>query len=290
MSAASEAIVKYMRTGFAQKGKDKFSSKELKEALFRKDPRFTTSVVQNALTALKSKEIAIATERVPGTGGRAYYYTLTEILDEQTKPESNGEETTSVSKTGIKSVPTPSQDDKPNKLPKPPVANPFDKVFSELGEIKSKVNGLAQGYSEIARKPMIQGEVMDTSAIINRLDEIKSALASFTPPVAETTSVPPFSTELFIAGVTSAINDRLVGDGYSDSLILRIREEIIEANNNLKDYMSIKFDDQSVAQSKLMELVSNLKTPEQITNPDDYKQGIREGIRMAVELGITRIN
>lgn len=301
MAVVSDAIVSYMRTKYQQGRQTKFTAKEIKTELAKTHPYLSNMVIQNAITRLKLSDVLVTLDgKVPGTANGSYY-TLSEILDKETEPKKK-ETTDSMAKTVTIPIHKPKQTESKPNIPKPPVANPFDKVFTDLGEIKAKLNGLAQGYSEIVNKPLIQGQMMDTSSITAALEEIKTALA--TAPVAKS-NTPPFNYKQFVdeltrrltlsdsnlvGAIANEVNSRLADLRQSDSFIYSVRAVAIDGSDRLLEHMAIRFDEQHTAQNKLTDLVNSIKAPEQITNPDDYKQGIREGIRMAVELGITRIN
>jgi hypothetical protein len=79
----------------------------------------------------------------------------------------------------------------------------------------------------------------------------------------------PVRVEVPASAVAEAVNIRLSDLGHDDSFIYRVREELDERI------------------SKTEKLISSVQVPSSVANPNDFREGIKEGIRLAVEMGLT---
>jgi hypothetical protein len=253
MATVKEMVVQYVRDKYrtSQGTEYKCSVSEVREVLTAKPSfTYTESSISVAVSTLTREGVVTKLDERAKVNGRrggmpSYLFTLTEILEEVTKPQP-----ATINQKKEETVSVPTQPKKPN--PVTVAANPFDKVNSQLGEILTKLNGLVNGYSEIVKRPSNtdNSEVMDLLRVI--ADEMRNN-NSATP-----------------VRIADAVNDRLQDLGIENSFIYRMREEICEATDREARWV-----------------VENIAIPEGVSNSDDYRAGIKEGIKLAAELGIS---
>lgn len=259
MVSVREQVIDYIKIKYRTSGEYKCSVSEIRKALTAK-PSFssTPSSISVAVSALKSEGTLTALdEKDPerkGKGGMpSYLITLTEILEEITSPKIEKEKMTKVpAQTTSVTVAT----------------NPFDKVNSQLGELLSKVNGLATGYSQSV-------ELMQ--AIRNALMQEESHTLNAVSALREELRNPP---GLNIQILSDEINARLSDFSRNDSFIYRVREELYDRVDKTEDKLLNEV-------TRLLQAIDSISVPSSVANADDYKAGIREGIKLAAELGIT---
>lgn len=256
MVSVREQVIDYIKIKYRTSGEYKCSVSEIRKALTAK-PSFssTPSSISVAVSALKSEGTLTALdEKDPerkGKGGMpSYLITLTEILEEITSPKIEKEKMTKV----------PAQ--------VTVATNPFDKVNSQLGELLSKVNGLATGYSQSV-------ELMQ--AIRNALMQEESHTLNAVSALREELRNPP---GLNIQILSDEINARLSDFSRNDSFIYRVREELYDRVDKTEDKLLNEV-------TRLLQAIDSISVPSSVANADDYKAGIREGIKLAAELGIT---
>lgn len=68
--------------------------------------------------------------------------------------------------------------------------------------------------------------------------------------------------------IANAVNHRLGDLTKDDAFVYRVREELDDRIHKLED------------------LVRNIKVPSSVANPNDYREGLKEGIRLASEMGL----
>lgn len=131
-------IFDYMEAEYEDSGKWQFTSGELADYCHKTRPVARTTV-SAALAVLRSQGWVEKVGKVSEPKSKEFYYSPVSVLEKVTSPENGKSDdmTTSTNST----VPTPAVVS----------TTPFDKVNSTLGEIKSKVEGLANGYVELAR-------------------------------------------------------------------------------------------------------------------------------------------
>lgn len=234
----------------------KFSTAQVADALTRKSPMIARTSVNAEISKLRKEDILVTLdEKVPNTPGGAKYFVLAKHLEEVTKPKTNAVIKEEVKVPEIKPIPS-----QPVSTP----ANPFEKVNNQLAEILTKVNGLAQGYSEITKSQRYQ---------VSALERLSLAEA-------------PKSTEILAAlqVVHNAIKSASSSSDYDiDALNRNLADTAKPFMQRLKIMYSNMIVDQTV---DIKGLIDNLKTPSSVTNSDDYKLGLKDGIKMAVEMGL----
>lgn len=107
-----------------------------------------------------------------------------------------------------------------------------------------------------------------------RFDLVLAQLKGLANGYAELASKPTRAVN--ISELADAVNVRLNDLGREDSFIYAIKEELGA------EYVKLIENQQDI-----LSAVQELKVPSSVANPDDYHAGIKEGIKLAVELGIT---
>ena len=256
MATMQEIILNYMRGKYKRTEEYKCSSKELTEHVLKERPGTKPAYVHQELSKMKNAKVLTGLdEKVPDQRG-AKYFCLTEHLDEVTKPKSNEVKQPEVTKVG-ETVGT--VEVKKTEVAKPTVVahNPFDKVNSQLGEILSKVNGIATGYAQMVERISSS----DSAEIINLLVEIKDLASSHVTVDGDK--------------LADVINSRLQDYQREDSFIYGIRGEVVNETGKSVEGIYHALD--------------KLKAPEKfdnLTDDEKYRQGIKDGIKLAVEMGL----
>lgn len=215
--------------------------------IYAEFPGYVKGTLAAQLSGMKkAKIITSLDEKVPDQKG-AHYFALTSILDEVTKPTSPvDKKEVSVEMSKVTSV--PAQSDKPKVTPI--VANPFEKVQAQLEAINTRLNGLAQGYAD----------TLDTQKNIR--EEISEGIAEVVKNQQILRNVQENPVRLDIDDLVSKLCDL----NNPDAFIYQIRDSV-----DVPGHLTAAF-------MKMKDLPKNLS--------DDYKRGLRDGIRMAVEMGI----
>jgi len=253
MATVKQFVVDYMTTAYRKNNSVEFTTSEIKKKYLKQFPTGNEGSVATAVFALKKDGVIVDLNKpVPGAANsRASFFTLAKIMEEETKP---------VSKT----VNIPVQ---PQIKPTPAtVANPFDKVNSQMSELLNLVKGLAQGYSELAKrspeKSDIGQAILDVSRVI--IDEQRNNKDLILEKLNKPTPV-----EIDAEIIAEAVNLKLSDVANEDSMIYRIREEVSEITDRESKW-----------------IVENIAVPTDVTNQNDYRAGIKEGIRLSVEMGL----
>ena len=252
-----QIILDFMETLYEEKGEYKVSSKMVIDHMDKQRPGTNRQQVQQELSKLRSKKIIVGLgEKVPDQPG-AMYFALASVLDKVTTPEVNGNNNVAELKSTV-----PAQTDKPKVTPAT-AHNPFDKVNSQLSEILVKLNGLAQGYSDIVER--VNGTV-SLDPITERLETIKTIVTK----------------HITVDGdqLADVINKRLANLQLDDSFIYRVREEVV----GLVKVTEPQYSSESL-HTRLDEIESLWRKFATSEN-DDYKRGIKDGIRIAVDMGL----
>jgi glycerol-3-phosphate cytidylyltransferase-like family protein len=275
-----EIVIKYMGDQYKKTKQVEFSTTEIRKWVEKNHPAYSKDATAGAVLELKKQgiitELDKLAEKTGGPGPRAKLFTLTKILEAETEPvKPKQEEIKPVSKQPETPV---AEKSKPVPIPTQVAANPFDKVNSQLGELLSKVNGLANGYAVIA-EAMSKGipvadetkrdEILNLLAAVSKTvhtlhtDKLNEILEATTKPVVVGESVAEF------------VNARLQDPTKDDSFIYRVREEM---------------DDRVYKTEQIMTgLIKTMPTPANLSTMSDeekYKQGLKDGIKLAAELGI----
>lgn len=227
MATIKEWLIDYMSTAYKERNVVEFAPAELRQKFTKSRPSSNPDSIHTAIYQLKKDGIVVDLKKNVIPGKKGNFITLAMILEKETEP---------MSKKPTPTVPAQPTKEEPKK-PSPATlsANPFDKVNAQLQELLTKVNGLAQGYSELAQRTSVHSvEISGTAAL------------------------------------AEAVNNRLTDLVDENSLIYRIREEV----STITD-----------AESKW--IVENISVPEGVSNQDDYRAGLKEGIRLATELSLT---
>jgi hypothetical protein len=220
-STLANIIISYMDSEYTAKGVQKFSTIMILEHVQTIKKSWTKAHVMSEISHLKRDGVVVNLEKIPDGRG-AVFFTLASILEQETAPTKSvtipAQTTKSSSLDGNNVMTEAKQVATPATAP-----NPFNKVNTQLEQIISQLNGLAQGYSELAQRPNT-----------------------------------PVDVDGIIAGLTN-LNE-------SSSLVYAVREELWNNNEELiKDF------------AKLISTVDG---------SEDYKRGVKDGIKLASELGL----
>lgn len=290
--AIRERIIQYMLDSYERNKTTKFSSQMVTFAVQQELGSVSKQVIAEELSRLKTKDKLIVSlnEKVPDQRG-AVYFTLSEILEKETEPEN------------VTTIPNQDQAKKDidsfiPPTPKPIPVNPFDKVHErinstatlittameaqdkQLNEIKlavanSEVTLEDEDHKKIAE--IVLGDLNEHihtlfGDIVNRINEVKQIA----------------STHVTVDGdkLADVINSRLQNLKLEDSFIYRVREENQKAIEPIWDATKA-VNDQTVKLSQtIQERIQNLAVPTGVSNSSDYRAGIKDGIRMALEMGL----
>jgi hypothetical protein len=275
MATIKNLIVEYITDKYRTTKVYKCSTIEIREAL-TKNPQYlgTRSTVSPTISALKRDGILTELdEKVSreGKGGTpSYYFTLTSILEEVTNPSNQKEE------KNVANDKVPAQ---PKQPPITVATNPFDKVNSQLGELLSKVNGLATGYSQSVEllQAIRSALTQEESHTLNAITDLKNTLDPnpFIEGVRELTKSGNFPSLVD----ADAINDRLQDLSRDNSFIHAVRMEMDDRIHKTEERLTNEV-------TKIIHTLNALPVPSSVANTDDYRAGIKEGIKLAVEMGL----
>lgn len=275
MATMQERVIQYMRDKYNESGQYKFSGTEVIDFAISKSPTSSRATISALISTLKSKDIIVdLKEQVPGGRKNQTYFALAEHLEEVTKPQSKPEEAPkSEAPVAKKEEVKPVTKDSPTstKLPSQVAVNPFDKVNSQLGELLSKVNGLAKGYAELVERKPSSDVLIMLQAISDKIDNSEVSATSIMGKldrIAELASKPIIADDK----LADAINARLQDLTKEDSLIYRIREEVADQLTDTEQ-----------------NILNGIKLPENfgtLSDEEKYQKGIKDGIRLAAEMGI----
>jgi hypothetical protein len=248
-----QRITDYMWDSYHRNKTTEFSSSMVVFAVQQEYPHAKKPNIMQEISKAKKDGIIVSLKKpVPDQRG-AVYFTLSRILEEETEPTVT-EVKPEVPKQS-KAVPT----------------NPFDSVHKKLDEIYTQIDSLSKiipgGFLSVEEKLRLKEQT--EYALIR--GEVVSALKSDTNPVTIAIN------ELKSSHVT------VDGDKLADVINARFQ------NLKLNDSFIVKLDEQtdSVIDRRLGEYTDIiLDRLDKLTDSDDYKRGIKDGIRLAVEMGI----
>lgn len=245
----TKEIIQYMEKRHKRDGVYKISTKMVIDGL----PHYNKTNVSVQISKMKRfKLITNLDEKVPDQKG-ATYFALTSVLDEVTKPSKKEEVSKEMSK--ITSVPA-----QPNK-PTPTVANPFEEVKKQLTELNNRLNGLAQGYAGLVSRG-----VPDYSPLISSLEKRVA-----------------FESENLRKDLGGDLS-RVVSTNIENQskALLNVFMEKIEDIRTSSNTTLVGVHDSIL---KAIE-VSNGSPVSTANESDDYKRGLMDGIKMAIEMGL----
>lgn len=155
----------------------------------------------------------------------------------------------------VPKVELPAQSEKPKVIP----TNPFDKVHEKLNGItkaieNSEVNIDEEDIKKISETVLSSlGEQIHTlfGDIVNRINEVKQIASSHVTVDGDK--------------LADVINARLKDANDEGSLFFAIHKSIVYEADRILEEVNI---------------------PEGVSNPNDYRAGIKDGIRMALEMGL----
>jgi predicted transcriptional regulator len=313
MSVATDFVTDYIKKKYERsRGTEyKCSSREIMRAATESSKPLTSNNVSTAVYKLKKSGILTELDELDksGKGGRpSPLFTLTSILDEITNPKNEGE-TKEMAKDNNESK-VPAQ----GKTPLTVAANPFDKVNERLELILTQLTGLANGYSELAKRPsggsvdavanllerLTNTLAQEESASLNAIQDIKTLIqreASTVRVALANTGNRSADVSIPADAVAEAVNQRLGDLRKDDAFIYRVREELDDAGgktdkhitaqfNRVDNKLQILFEAWKKDQHALADMIKNISVPSSVANADDYRAGIKEGIRLAAEMGL----
>jgi hypothetical protein len=275
MATVKQLVIAAMEAKYKRTGEYKNTTPELRDVVFRERPNLTKTAVATAVFELKKLgTIVDLEERAPGGNGKGTYFALATHLEEVTKP-------TKSEKEEPKPVIKQTEEKKPAPIPSQLPVNQFDKINSQLGEILSKLNGLVNGYAQLVERSEILKSVVDNQSqnVIEKLGSLFSAVAAIKESeLAIGDKYAKLIASKFTGEATAiatAVNHRLQDQTKHDSFIYRVREEVIEQRGSLEVALNRKFE--------------TLKAPDNfgtLSDEEKYRLGMRDGIRLAVEMGL----
>lgn len=246
-----QRILDYMWDSYQRNKTTKFSSSMVVFAVQQEYPQAKKpNIMQEISKAKKDGLIVSLKEPVPDQRG-AVYFTLSRILEEETNPNVTE---TEVPKQTVKPIPT----------------NPFDKVYEKLDGIKealdsSEVNLDDDAFDKLASE--LESKLVDKfGAIIGRLEAIERRVSDHVTVDGDK--------------LADVINARLQNLKLEDSFVYTIREEV----DNVTETRIGGYTD--LILERLQNLAELKGIPSSVNDADDYKRGIKDGIRLAVEMGI----
>ena len=290
MATMQEHIVAYMTECYEKDKKYKFEATEVVKAVTKRMPTVQRNSISAQLSTMRAKGIIVSLdEKVPGGRKNQSYFALAKILDKVTEPSpvAEKEETVVAKSTDIEPKPISA------KLPSQVPANPFDKVFSQLGELLSKVDGLSKGYTEISERQRKHTEALASSEVRLENDDFNAIAVKIVQELISEDSVYIRKINNLLAHqsldlqkliekpvvvgeqVADAVNARLSDFTKDNSFIYHVRNEVDDRVGKSVEGIYHKLDD--------------LKTPENYSSLSDeekYRQGMRDGIKLAVEMGL----
>lgn len=290
------AAVEYMQELYEKNGEYKVSSGMVWTVLVKQFPTLGKQTLYNALNTLKRNKIVVnLDEPVPNQKG-AFYFALASVLDKVTEPKPE-EAKPPVAKEEVKPVSTAPKS--AVKLPTQVAANPFDKVSSQLGELLTKVDGLTKGYTQVVEYQNIQRQAMESIAgyeapknteIIDLLkvvqDEQRSVLTAVKYPEVslDNDELKQIRNTINdeIAVLLTALTSTLTAPNgkYIESMRALIAGENAHQTTNIREHLV------SNLHGVVSAIEALVQVPETVSNSDDYKEGIKEGIRIAIEMGL----
>lgn len=258
-----QRITDYMWDSYQRHHTTKFSSSMVVFALQQENPATRKPQIMQEISKAKKDGIIVSLhESVPDQKG-AVYFTLSRILEEETDPKN-------VTETSIKKPEVPAQT-------KPVPVNPFDGVNKKLSEIKE-----ALGNSEITL------DEEDFDKLAGKLEErLKTPLTDILAELREIRTVT--STHVTVDGdkLADVINARLQNLKLDDSFIYAVREEVMNSGLHFAGDANSKFDLVTERMQRMADTLAEFKgVPSSVTNSSDYRVGVKDGIRLALEMGL----
>lgn len=276
------ASVEYMQNLYDKTGEYKVSSGMIWEELVKKFPTLNKQTLYNALNTLKrNKTVVNLDEPVPNQKG-AFYFALASVLDKVTEPklEVKPQTIAPVAKEEVKPVSTVAKTTP--KLPSQVATNPLDKISSQLGEMLSKIDGLSKGYTEVVESQNLQRmameaiakhEVPDNTSILEKLNEVLGIVkdSEVSLDIDDITQIRNAVTEILTSPESQ----------YIETIRALVSRENKRQTGTIFEHTASKMDGLISAMERI-----GFKVPENVNSSDDYKMGIREGIRLAIEMGL----
>lgn len=314
MSVATDFIIDYIKHKYERsRGAEyKCSSRELLNATkaHHKAPLSQGTITSSIHKLKKDGTLTELDELDRSGGGRpGKMFTLTKILDEITNPKKNEGETKEMAKDSNENK-VPAQ----AKTPLTVAPNPFDKVNERLDLIVTQLTGLSNGYSELAKRPsggnvdeianllerLTNSLAQEESASLNAITDLKQLIqreASTTRVEIVNLGNRSFTVTAPADAVAEAVNKRLGDLQQDDSFVYRIREELDDAGgktdkhitaqfNRVDNKLQILFEAWKKDHNAIADAIKTIQVPSSVANADDYRAGIREGIRLAAEMGL----
>jgi len=253
-------IIEYMQDMYTKQNVYKISSKMVTEFIQSVRPTVQRNHIASEISALKKTKVIVnLDEKVPDQPG-ALYFALSSVLDEVTKPAEVFEETENNEVSEVK-----------------PVANTFDSVNAQLADIMTKLEVLDSGLKLHGKSLEIHhNEMSNQYNSQTRLD--KHYWETTRKDIEELKTVA--SSHVTVDGdkLADVINKRLGDLTLDDSFVYRVREEI----ENYKLRNAFDHDPIQRRLDEIEELWKRFAKDES----EDYKRGIKDGIQIAVEMGI----
>jgi hypothetical protein len=160
----------------------------------------------------------------------------------------------------------------------------MDKISSQLGELLSKVNGLVNGYATIVNNNTAQ-QALNSNQHNKLVEVITEGITEVikNQQILRNDGQSHFEELKSIASghvtvdgdkLADLVNARLQDLKFENSLIYQIREEM----DNVTERRLGQYTDL---------ILEKIQVPSTVSNSDDYKEGIKAGIALAAEMGLT---
>lgn len=248
-----QRITDYMWDSYQRNKTTEFSSQMVIFAVQQEYPSAKKpNIMQEISKAKKDGAIVSLKKPVPDQRG-AVYFTLSRILEAETEPDN-------VTETVKAEVPTQS---------KPIPVNPFEAVNKKLDDLKgilgnSEITLDKEDFDKLASR--IEAKLNISNAqILKELQELKTD----TRHIKEIAS-----THVTVDGdrLADVINARLGNLKLEDSFI----HKVTYSTDLLTERMQ-----------RMADTLAELKgVPSTVSNSSDYRAGVKDGIRMALEMGL----
>lgn len=274
MSAANnqlrQAIIDYMKREYERDGTIKHTSESITKATLKKRSTWHKQSVMSELSRMKTDGLVINLEKGPGN---SVYVGSVKLVEKATEPKSTP--TVSIPSPAVSTENGNSAVTVKTKTPAEIAANPFDKVNSQLDTILSMLSGLAQGYSEIVKSNAVPSTA--TVDAVTMVGELNAFINDKTDPNSLVMRIQDMVQGMRkdiaadIGHLDRAITSKLGPSVDTDAITRALAIKLDRANLNLSDAF----------RDNINRLIAS------VDGSDDYKNGIKDGIKMAVELGLT---
>lgn len=279
MSTVREEIIEFMNSEYKRTKEYKRTTAEIADHLFKLKGTHAGTVGAQ-MNTLKREGIIVTCGEVGATPkDRRKFYALTEHVNKEIKKMEEKK------KKALASTVTPSI---PPAAPAPVTPKPsaiISPVERKLDEVLSILKTLADPESDLIEHmgALIHG------ALTAQTTELRKSMLSVE---GNLTGVIKFKDSASVHNIAHAVNERLANLTFDDAFIYRIREELDDrAKQTEKTLNSALFIVEENTRGNIIDELEKLKRNlpegyENLSDSDKYKEGMKAGIMLAVEMGI----